>query len=44
MADPGRIRRLPKFADVSAKAEIIVDHALIYHDSPDSRTIEWKFA
>jgi hypothetical protein len=31
-------------AEVNAKAEIRADHALIYLDSADSRSIEWDLA
>jgi hypothetical protein len=42
MADHGHTPRFAKLAIGIARAEIIVDNALIYHDSPDSRKIEQK--
>jgi hypothetical protein len=44
MANHEDIRRFAKLANVLAKAEIIANHVLIYHDPLDSRTIEWKLA
>jgi hypothetical protein len=43
MADHGHFRRIARLAKVIAKAETMVDHVLIDHDSADSRTMEWNW-
>jgi hypothetical protein len=44
MHDYGSSRHFTDFSVVNVKAEIRVDHALIYQDWADSRLVEWESA